>query len=202
MTDAAFRDDRELILRELGDSQAATPAAPLPPPFIPAEELIRRFIGAAADNAATAERLPEKSAIPQAAARHLRALGAPPKLICTPEWENMDWQAAGIEIECRAPKDEDTAGLTGVVAAAADCGAMLVRSSNPFQLTASLLPQHHIAAVPAAAILPTLAEMFALPQARPPGVIALFCGPSRTADIEQTLIMGMHGPLSVHVLVV
>ncbi len=200
--DAGFDDDRELVLRAIGKSWSAPPAPPLPAAPIPAKELIRRFLRAAAANAATAERLPDKDAIPHAVARHLRALRAPPKLICSPEWRRLNWRAAGIAAECRAPKEADAAGLTGVAAAAADCGAMLVRGNNPHQLTASLLPRHHIAAVSAANIAPTLNEMFALPQSRPPGVAALFCGPSRTADIEQTLVLGMHGPLSVHVLVV
>ena len=201
-----FNDDRESVLRALGESfpapESAAKFAPKSAAPPAGQYLIRRFIRAAAANAATAERLPGKTAVPEAAARHLRAVRAPPKLICTPEWLSLNWRAAGVSAESRPPKDADSAGLTGVAAAAADYGAMLVRSGNPQQLTASLLPPHCIAVVAAADILPTLEEMLSLPAARPPGVVSLFCGPSRTADIEQTTIFGMHGPLSVHVLVV
>ena len=189
-------DDRTAILHALGDS---LPSPQIPPPqnFAPRDNLVRRFMRAAEENGATTERITEDDAIPDAAARRLRALGLSPQAVCTPEWAHLSWRAAGIDAQNRMPKETDNCGITGVVAAAADCGAMSVRGDNRRQLATSLLPPHHIAIVRARIIMPSLADIFAPVR----GVYALFCGPSRTADIEQTLTIGIHGPLTVHILI-
>ncbi|MCX5862104.1 MAG: LUD domain-containing protein, partial [Deltaproteobacteria bacterium] len=67
-------------------------------------------------------------------------------------------------------------------------------------LQASLLTEHHVAIVPREKIFPTFPEFFAS-LAEMPTNITLITGPSRTADIEKTLIIGMHGPKKVTVIV-
>lgn len=193
-----WSDDRDAVLGALGDSQTAAAIAIPPQNFAPKDDLIRRFMRAAKENGATAECLPEDGAIPAAAARHLRARGLPLRAICTPEWKNLPWRAAEMDAHCRAPNEADICGIAGVIAAAADCGAMSVCGGEAHRLAASLLPPHHIAIVRARSVMPSLADIFAPPR----GTYALFCGPSRTADIEQTLTIGAHGPLSVHILIV
>lgn len=193
-----FDDDRETVMRALGDSFPSASAELPPQNFAPKDDLIRRFIRAAEENAATTKCISEDDAIPAAAAEYLRARELPPEIICTPEWKNLQWRAAGIRAVCRAPADADICGISGVPAAAADCGAMSADGEESHRLTVGLLPPHHIAVVRATAIFPSLADIVAAPQ----GVFSLFCGPSRTADIEQTLTLGVHGPLSVHILIV
>ena len=69
-------------------------------------------------------------------------------------------------------------------------------------LTASLLPEIHIAALRAADILPSMeAAMSTLEIAKSPAV-TLVSGPSRTADIEMTLTIGVHGPGELHIFLV
>jgi L-lactate dehydrogenase complex protein LldG len=69
-------------------------------------------------------------------------------------------------------------------------------------LTASLLPEVHIAILRVADILPSVESALSLPQvAESPGVV-LVSGPSRTADIEMTLTIGVHGPGELHVFVI
>ena len=194
-----FNDDREAVFSAVGDSfpapeKANTPAAPS---LI--GDMTEHFMRAIQENDATVEQLSDENAIVGATAAYLRARELPPQLVCTPEWQNLNWRAAGIDAQVRAPVGDDVCGLTGVAAAAADCGAMLLRGDNPQQLTASLLPPHHLAVVRTTDIFSSLSDMLA--RHRPPGMIALSCGPSRTADIEQTLTLGVHGPLSVHVLI-
>jgi L-lactate dehydrogenase complex protein LldG len=71
---------------------------------------------------------------------------------------------------------------------------------------ASLLPPVHIAIVERAQIVPDLFDLFAiLEQQIPTGLptnVALITGPSKTGDIELTLITGVHGPGKWHVIIV
>ena len=68
----------------------------------------------------------------------------------------------------------------------------------------SLLPAVHIALLPAAAILGTLGEALASVRDRSGAVraptITFVTGPSRTADIELTMVVGVHGPEELHVI--
>ncbi len=68
----------------------------------------------------------------------------------------------------------------------------------------SLLPPVHVALVPRQKILTGLDELLTevpLPADRSSSML-LITGPSRTADIEQILVRGVHGPGEIHVIVV
>ncbi len=82
----------------------------------------------------------------------------------------------------------------------AETGTVICSSASGKFLQASLLPEHHVAIVPREKIFPTFSEFFAS-LAEMPTNITLITGPSRTADIEKTLIIGMHGPKKVTVIV-
>ncbi|MDM5148108.1 LUD domain-containing protein [Candidatus Persebacteraceae bacterium Df01] len=201
---AQFKDDRDAVLAELASvvDVVITPVLEVAVVAAPdRESLISQFIAAAEDNAAIVSRA-QKKTLPTVVADYLRARQLPPTIVCTDDWINIDWKVAGIDAQYRAPVSEDTCGVSGVKAAAADSGAMLVTGNTPHELTVSLLPPYHIAIVNEAVIVPTTADVLAPLAAAPPHTIALFCGPSRTADIEQTLTIGAHGPVAVHVIII
>lgn len=97
-------------------------------------------------------------------------------------------------------------GLTGVDAALAATGSIVVMSGEGRYRAASLLPPVHIAVVKASQILPDLESWLAAQKAagleltRQRSNIVVITGPSRTADIAMQLVMGMHGPREIHVL--
>ena len=70
--------------------------------------------------------------------------------------------------------------------------------------TASLLPETHIAVVASSRVVPDMEAAWALLRAERgaamPRAVNFVSGPSRTADIEQTLVLGAHGPYRVHVV--
>jgi L-lactate dehydrogenase complex protein LldF len=108
---------------------------------------------------------------------------------------------AGIRTELKAdPKVKG--GITSVLAAIADTGTLVIPASPGQPLTASLLPEIHIAVVRASQLLPSLPEALSLPQVGQSPSTVLVTGPSRTADIEMTLTIGVHGPKELHVFLV
>lgn len=95
-------------------------------------------------------------------------------------------------------------GLTGAQGGLADTGSLAVISGPGRGRLASLLPPVHIALLPAQKLYPSLpAFLAAHPQAATEGSNLVFItGPSRTADIELTLSMGVHGPKEIHVVII
>ncbi len=92
-------------------------------------------------------------------------------------------------------------GLSGAEAALAETGTVIVNSGQGKSRLATLLPPVHLALVPASRLY---ADIFAWTAARKgalPASLTLISGPSKTADIEQTLAVGVHGPKRMIVIV-
>ena len=95
-------------------------------------------------------------------------------------------------------------GITSAHYALAATGTLVMLSSDEEQRLVSLLPPAHIAVLPASRILVNLDELFIkipLP-GEVTSALIFITGPSRTADIEQILVRGVHGPGEVHVVIV
>jgi L-lactate dehydrogenase complex protein LldF len=106
------------------------------------------------------------------------------------------------------------AGLTGALAGAADTGSIVIPSGAGRPLNASLITEIHLAVVRARDIYPSLEVLFSehgvgsvggnshFEQLTSASSAAIISGPSRTADIEMTLTIGVHGPREVVVFCV
>jgi L-lactate utilization protein LutC len=95
-------------------------------------------------------------------------------------------------------------GITSADYALADTGTLVMLASPREARLVSLLPPVHIAVVPQDRILTGLDELFSvLPRpADQTSSMVLITGPSRTADIEQILVRGVHGPGQICVVIV
>jgi len=95
-------------------------------------------------------------------------------------------------------------GITSATYALADTGSLVMIAARDEARLVSLLPPVHIAIVPAERILTGLDELYMLEPkpADSSSSMVLITGPSRTADIEQLLVRGVHGPGEIHVIVV
>ena len=95
-------------------------------------------------------------------------------------------------------------GITSADYALADTGTLVMISSPREARLISLLPPAHIAVVPRDRILTGLDELFTVVPnpAEVSSSMVLITGPSRTADIEQILVRGVHGPGQIAVIVV
>ena len=93
-------------------------------------------------------------------------------------------------------------GVTSAVAAIATTGTVVQHSGAAGGRTASLLPAVHLCVLPASRFVGTSAEVLrSLGTAELPSNLALITGPSRSADIEQIIALGVHGPVAVEVVV-
>ena len=98
-------------------------------------------------------------------------------------------------------------GITTADYALADTGTVVIVSGSEQHRLISLLPPAHICLLDSTRILPSLtnllvhlSERFSDPELAPRNITCI-TGPSRTADIEQTITMGVHGPKSLQVII-
>ena len=114
------------------------------------------------------------------------------------EKEKVFYESDEIKIQAQAE-----IGLTGCDAAIAETGSLVFIHKKGQPRTASLLPFVHIAVVKKSAIYPSMGEFYAKNGKEVAGApcINIVTGPSRTADIELTLTLGVHGPGKVIVVI-
>jgi L-lactate dehydrogenase complex protein LldG len=145
----------------------------------------------------------------RAIAATLRAHGLPLLLRMgnDPLLAALPWDAA-LELERRfGPAEaEDRAALSRAVAAAAETGSLFLVSGADNPTTLAFLPETHIILIRAGDIVGCYEEAFDRLRAlygagTLPRTINMISGPSRTADIEQTIVRGAHGPKRLHVVV-
>jgi len=105
---------------------------------------------------------------------------------------------AGIRVE-READESLRAGITGALAGVAETGTLVLPGGEGQPLSASLLPEIHIAVLRASDIEGSLEKVFERRQVERFPTVVLVSGPSRTADIEMTLTIGVHGPGELHV---
>jgi L-lactate utilization protein LutC len=95
-----------------------------------------------------------------------------------------------------------TGGLTGALAGVAESGTLVLTGGPGRPLSASLLPQIHLAILRANDIAERLPQALEMAAVREASSTVLINGPSRTADIEMTMTIGMHGPARLYVFCV
>ena len=183
-----------------------------PTPAFDADRVLR-FIRRAGDMESTVARVGDRNEIPAAVAGYLDALKLAPapvageshRGVCWPEFADLDWARSGLSVEARPTVGDDRLGITGGFCAIAETGTLVVVAGADTPTATTLLPETHVAVVFANRIVDTMEDAFALIRSERgslPRAINMISGPSRTGDIEQTIVVGAHGPFRVHILVV
>jgi L-lactate dehydrogenase complex protein LldG len=111
-------------------------------------------------------------------------------------------KAVGFHVhrgEATAPAIEG-AGVSRALYGLADTGSVVLAASPEEPRARSLLPDVHVTLLDEDRILPGLDELFSALGDDLPSALAIVTGPSRSADIEQKLAVGVHGPGEVHVV--
>lgn len=153
----------------------------------------------------TVDEVSTAAEVPRAIADYVRQKHLPVAGACWPEFAGLDWKGASLDIEARPSNGEDKLGVTGVFCAIAENGTLMLLSGEHTHATTSLLPENHIAVVSASRIVRAMEDGWDLLRAERgtlPRQVNFVSGPSRTADIEMTLVLGAHGPFRVHVIII
>lgn len=169
-------------------------------------DLVARFRARAESLASTVDAIATWADVPAAVGRYLAAHGLGRAAVAVPELAACNWPAAGLEVALRPAVDADTVGVTGCFCAIAETGTLMLLSGPDTPATVSLLPETHVALVDVRRIVATMEDAFALLRAEygdaMPRAVNFVSGPSRTGDIEQTIVLGAHGPCRVHLILI
>ena len=124
-----------------------------------------------------------------------------------PRLAAMPWSETSLEI-LRGPSDGgDVNAVSTAFAGIAETGTLALVSGPDNPTTLNFLPDNHIIVLPREALEADYESVFAKVRSvygkgEAPRTLNFITGPSRSADIEQTLLLGAHGPRRLHILVV
>jgi L-lactate dehydrogenase complex protein LldG len=176
---------------------------------LPHPQQVDLFAQMAAAALATVERLGTDQEIPAAVARYLESEGLLPKVTYgpAPELAALPWSGqAGLQATEGRVRDEGEAMVTGVFAAIAETGTLMITSGADTPTGNVFLPETHVVVVRAEQVVGPLEDAWtklrAATGAAMPRTVNLVTGPSRTGDIEAVMYMGAHGPRRLHILLI
>jgi L-lactate dehydrogenase complex protein LldG len=186
-----------------------------PPGVIPARgqgdaaARLATFKAEASRAAATLTELGAAREIPGEIARYLRELNLPAtlKIGADARLAILPWGETALQVSQGPSEGQDLNAASAAFAAVAETGTLALVSGADNPTTLNFLPDNHIVVIFAEDVVGDLESVFARLRQRygagqAPRTINFVTGPSRSADIEQTLLFGAHGPRRLHILLV
>ncbi len=174
----------------------------------PRAELIKMFQSMLENCGAKVSRVRSMKALPEAIAAALREHNLPSRVRAgaDPIFDGLRAEPGLIEILSGRAEADDAVGLSHAFAGAAESGTLFLDSGPDNPSTLNFLPETHAVVILASDIAGSYEEAWAklrsaFPGGKMPRTVNLISGPSRTGDIEQTLVMGAHGPKNLIVLI-
>ena len=147
--------------------------------------------------------------VPHAAADYLRNTNLPAKLRRGSDevLAKLPWHRGMLEIDVGRAVDADRASITRAFAGIAESGTIIQISGPDNPTTLNFLPEAHIVVLEAGNLFASYEEAWSklrieMGEAVMPRTVNMISGPSRTADIEQTIVRPAHGPKNMHVIIV
>lgn len=200
-------EDRVLLEQRLASPQANLVPQRAQIPHGEQLDLMERMLK---ELSASVVRLASDAEVPAAVADYLKHENLPPKLRMAPREDLRALPWAGqplLEVEEGIAEAADATSVTGSFAGIAETGTLMMASGPDAPVTLNFLPENHLVVLRASQVVGTYEEAWQrLRAARGRGVmpraVNMITGPSRTGDIEQTILLGAHGPRRLHVLLV
>lgn len=158
----------------------------------------------------TVERVDNASDIPARIQAYLTQHNLPARVKISPSPQLMDleWDSIPtLEVVTGPGAEEDEVGISPAFAGIAETGTLMMASGPETPSTVNFLSENHIAILDVSQMKGSYEDAWDALRAQTaetgmPRTVNLISGPSRTADIEQRLIMGAHGPKALHVILV
>ena len=175
---------------------------------LPHPEQVDLFVRNVEKEFGSVTRVADLDAVPGAVADYLAAQNLPGSVVMAPhpELRAIPWSARPL-LEIREGRAEgtDTVGLQHGFAGIAETGTLMLPSGPDRPVTLNLLPDTEIAVLRASTIVGAYEEGWDRLRAEAGGMprnVMFITGPSRSADIEQTLELGAHGPRRLHIVLI
>lgn len=200
------------------DPHAARARLETPPPqLVPgiaqpdAALLPELFTAKAIELGCTVATCPAMNAVPAAVATYLDEQARPRSLAlpAAHDVSGLNWNEAGIETTADIAREtlDGATSLTRARAGVAETGAVAVASGDDYPVSLGLLPDRHIIVLKTNELVGGYEDVWRMARAAKDNqgmtrALIFVGGPSRTADIEATLVMGAHGPRAVHIILV
>lgn len=193
--EARLRDHPEILVPERGRAQG--------------DSRIELFCRMLEGQSATVTQAKKPEDIPDIVATYLREHNLPAEfrtgndpLVTGVPWQNN----ASLTRHSGRGQASDAVALSHARSAAAETGTLFLLSGQDNPTTLNFLPDTHIVLIKRKDILGSYEDAWNVVRAQygegnMPRTVNLVSGPSRTADIDQIIVMGAHGPRRLHVIV-
>ena len=181
---------------------------------VPRPEQILLLIRNVEKEFGTVSRVPDGAAVPGAVAEYLVSQNLPSELVMAPhpELQAMPWaERPLLRVREGRAQATDLVSVQHVFAAVAETGTLMLPSAPERPTTINLLPDTAIAVLRATRVVGAYEDAWDLLRREHgeqpsggfmPRNVMLVTGPSRSADIEQTLELGAHGPRRLHLVLI
>ncbi|MDV6227946.1 lactate utilization protein [Nitratireductor aquimarinus] len=174
------------------------------------EARIALFCSMAEAVTATVERVGSADDVPKAVTHYLRSKNLAPSVRMGDDkrLKRMDWaNQKSLEVKHGRAEPQDEVGVSHALAGIAESGTLALPSGKDNPTTVNFVPDHHVIVVDAKDIAGDLETVISrlrrkYGRGEMPRVLNLITGPSRSGDIEQTMLLGAHGPRALHIIVV
>src|SRR5262249_14739931 len=196
---------------EIDARLASPPLGPVPArgQLVPQARL-ELFIAMAKEAACTVTRVADRAAVPAAVTEYLARENLPAELRVAPDpaVASLPWSTRPLlEITAGRSDGSDDVSLTPAFAGIAETGTLMLTSGPEQPTTLNFLPETHIVMLRADQLVGGMEEAWGrlrehFGRGVMPRTVNLITGPSRSADIEQTLQMGAHGPRRLHIILI
>ena len=201
---ALGRSDADSAGLEAARARISQHARQIEPAFT--ESLAQRFRDKLVTAYATVVNVDSLSAAASKIERYLVDSGAGNRLVVSGDdlIQQIEWPAS-LELQQRSATGEDRVSVTSALCGIAETGTLMLVSGEQNPTSLNFLPDYHIVVLRSDQLVPRMEDAWDKLRAafaQMPRTVNFISGPSKTADVEQTVEYGAHGPRCLHVVMV